>query len=262
MSLGYTGKPYDAATGLYNYGYRDYQPEAARFTTLDPVRDGNNWFAYVNNDPVNWIDPWGLAPRNLSEEERNAYKAAVSKYAQYDYESNKMGIPDEYDCADVAAHLYYQGMAATGNTTATTQLQHNGETITSIPQIQSSDFFPENLNNITFYENKLFNSPDVEVGSVAVWKNPANSGRTGWSGHVATAVDVQRDSNGGVTSIVTIEGHMSRNTAVDTGNTSQEAWGKYVGDFIGFGEIGKNSTTSSSEQKQMAAGNNGSLKGR
>ena len=60
MSLGYTGKPYDPATGLYNYGFRDYQPVAARFTTVDPVRDGNNWFAYVNNDPVNWIDPLGL----------------------------------------------------------------------------------------------------------------------------------------------------------------------------------------------------------
>jgi RHS repeat-associated protein len=61
MNLGYTGKPYDTATGLYNYGYRDYKPEAARFTTIDPVRDGANWFAYVNNDPVNWVDLWGLA---------------------------------------------------------------------------------------------------------------------------------------------------------------------------------------------------------
>jgi len=60
MNMGYTGKPYDTATGLYNYGYRDYRPQAARFTTVDPVRDGNNWFAYVNNDPVNWIDLWGL----------------------------------------------------------------------------------------------------------------------------------------------------------------------------------------------------------
>jgi RHS repeat-associated protein len=61
MGLGYTGKPYDPITGLYNYGYRDYAPEAARFTTEDPIRDGANWFAYVNNDPVNWIDLWGLA---------------------------------------------------------------------------------------------------------------------------------------------------------------------------------------------------------
>jgi RHS repeat-associated protein len=58
MNLGYTGKPYDVATGLYNYGFRDYKPEVARFSTVDPIRDGNNWFAYVNNDPVNWIDLW------------------------------------------------------------------------------------------------------------------------------------------------------------------------------------------------------------
>jgi hypothetical protein len=45
---------------MYNYGYRDYQPEAARFTTVDPIRDGANWFAYVNNDPVNYVELWGL----------------------------------------------------------------------------------------------------------------------------------------------------------------------------------------------------------
>jgi len=62
MNLGYLGKPYDSATGLYNYGYRDYSPQAARFTTVDPVRDGNNWYAYVNNDPVNWVDFYGEFP--------------------------------------------------------------------------------------------------------------------------------------------------------------------------------------------------------
>lgn len=57
---GYLGKQCDSATGLYNYGYRDYAPEVARFTTVDPVRDGENWFAYVRNDPVNFVDLWGL----------------------------------------------------------------------------------------------------------------------------------------------------------------------------------------------------------
>jgi RHS repeat-associated protein len=61
MNLGYTGKPYDSATGMYNYGYRDYKPEMGRCTTPDPMRDGNTWFAYVNNDPVNYIDLWGLS---------------------------------------------------------------------------------------------------------------------------------------------------------------------------------------------------------
>ena len=57
---GYIGKPYDSITGLYNYGNRDYNPQTVRFTTVDPIRDGTNWFAYVNNDPVNYVDLWGL----------------------------------------------------------------------------------------------------------------------------------------------------------------------------------------------------------
>jgi RHS repeat-associated protein len=61
LQTGYTGKPYDPITGLYNYGYRDYASATARFTTVDPVRDGNNWFAYVNNDPVNFMDEFGLS---------------------------------------------------------------------------------------------------------------------------------------------------------------------------------------------------------
>ena len=32
----------------------------ARFITEDPIRDGENWFSYVGNNPVNWVDPDGL----------------------------------------------------------------------------------------------------------------------------------------------------------------------------------------------------------
>ena len=58
---GYNGKPYNAVTGHYNYGYRDYDPMTGRFATVDPIRDGMNWYVYTRNDPVNHIDPWGLA---------------------------------------------------------------------------------------------------------------------------------------------------------------------------------------------------------
>ncbi|NLF84094.1 MAG: RHS repeat-associated core domain-containing protein [Candidatus Gastranaerophilales bacterium] len=70
MSFGYCGKIYDNGTGLYDYGFRDYSPNQARFTTVDPIRDGSNWFAYVVNDPVNYVDPFGLtatAGQNIKE---------------------------------------------------------------------------------------------------------------------------------------------------------------------------------------------------
>ena len=41
---------------MYSYG----EPVSARFTTIDPIRDGSNWFSYVVNDPVNYVDPLGL----------------------------------------------------------------------------------------------------------------------------------------------------------------------------------------------------------
>lgn len=58
--FGYLGKQNDPTSRLYNYGYRDYKPNTARFTTVDPIRDGENWFAYCNGDPVNFVDLFGL----------------------------------------------------------------------------------------------------------------------------------------------------------------------------------------------------------
>jgi len=70
---GYNGKPRDTATGLINYGFRDYLPSQGRFVTVDPIKDGVNWYVYVNADPVNFVDAWGLdsvyASFDKSEEE-------------------------------------------------------------------------------------------------------------------------------------------------------------------------------------------------
>lgn len=52
QNYGYLRKQFDKQTGLYNYGYRDYTPKVARFTTVDPIRDGANWLTYCRNDAV------------------------------------------------------------------------------------------------------------------------------------------------------------------------------------------------------------------
>ena len=77
IGFGYCGKVYDNGTGLYDYGFRDYSPNQARFTTIDPIRDGANWFSYVVNDPVNYIDPFGLWDEKVHFEDTKEWAKEV-----------------------------------------------------------------------------------------------------------------------------------------------------------------------------------------
>lgn len=56
----FTGKVWDKDTGLYYFGKRDYDPEAGRFLQKDP-NFNENLYVYVNNDPINYVDPDGGA---------------------------------------------------------------------------------------------------------------------------------------------------------------------------------------------------------
>jgi RHS repeat-associated protein len=58
----FPGQYYDPETGLhYNY-FRYYNPQTGRYITPDPIglEGGINLFAYVGNNPVNFMDPYGL----------------------------------------------------------------------------------------------------------------------------------------------------------------------------------------------------------
>jgi len=46
-------------SGMLQLGVRYYWPELGRFVSEDPVRDGDNWYAYTANNPVTSIDPTG-----------------------------------------------------------------------------------------------------------------------------------------------------------------------------------------------------------
>jgi len=60
-SLAYTGAVMDEETGLLYLSARYYDPETSRFISEDPARDGQSWYMYCNGDPVNQVDPSGLA---------------------------------------------------------------------------------------------------------------------------------------------------------------------------------------------------------
>lgn len=62
-SYAFTGREWDKELGLYYYRARYYDPMEGRFISQDPIgfaRGDVNLYGYVENNPVNWVDPWGL----------------------------------------------------------------------------------------------------------------------------------------------------------------------------------------------------------
>jgi len=82
--LGYTGKPHFKDLGLSYYGSRWYDPDAGRFTGIDPVAwtkqyavHSFNRYSYANNNPYKFVDPDG-------EFIFTAIAIAAVAYAAYD----------------------------------------------------------------------------------------------------------------------------------------------------------------------------------
>jgi RHS repeat-associated protein len=59
--VGALGYEREADSGLMHLGFRYYDPSLGRFISQDPIGDGDNWYIYAGNDPVNYVDPLGLA---------------------------------------------------------------------------------------------------------------------------------------------------------------------------------------------------------
>ncbi len=66
---------------------RNYRPEYGRFLSEDPAGDGTNWYAYCANEPVDFIDPSGMARGTATMYENGSpkYTVDLSTGTKYDF---------------------------------------------------------------------------------------------------------------------------------------------------------------------------------
>ncbi|MCP4323080.1 MAG: RHS repeat-associated core domain-containing protein, partial [Alteromonadales bacterium] len=118
IPFGFAGGLHDIDTGLVRFGARDYDTSIGRWTAKDPIDFSGgdvNLYGYVQNNPVNWIDPWGLtAPTIIPgyEQQQTASKNAYNDAKQGGHADQYINdISNNYnDFQQGTAETYFPGM--------------------------------------------------------------------------------------------------------------------------------------------------------
>ena len=71
-AFGFAGGLYDPDTGLVHLGAREYDPQAARWMSKEPMKNSGtlNFYQYAGGDPVNAVDPEGLAKATAPDSQK------------------------------------------------------------------------------------------------------------------------------------------------------------------------------------------------
>lgn len=77
----FTSRDYDYETGLYYYRFRTMHPGLGRFMQQDPMMfvNGLNMYNYVWNNPLYFIDPWGLFEIKIKDCNKDLSKGVPRK---------------------------------------------------------------------------------------------------------------------------------------------------------------------------------------
>ncbi len=108
--FGYAGEYTDEETGNIYLRARYYDPSTGRFLSEDPIKDGDNWYTYAGNNPVLYIDPWGLWMPG--DEKLDQLSQFVIQYYTRVWENTRS--EEEKNAAHNAAEAIRQGAQVNG----------------------------------------------------------------------------------------------------------------------------------------------------
>ena len=106
----FTSKEYDEESGLYYHGARYYEPRLSRWMSADPagfalinpnrrghsVIEATNWYSYVRNNPVRYVDPTGKFSSVVNEKGKYIDRRGYKTSPRSGFSSSK-GTPDDPD---------------------------------------------------------------------------------------------------------------------------------------------------------------------
>ncbi|KQK24351.1 hypothetical protein AR438_17125 [Chryseobacterium aquaticum] len=166
----YNGKELDMATGYYYYGARYYDPKRSFWLSVDPLADITlSTYAYVWNDPVNFIDPTGLMGERVGGKGPNpdswwrrltwtkAHRYA-QRYANKMESGNSTVNTYKHNDGDWSVNTNYGN--GTGNKAT---FSNKGEVYNKNWGVYTGDAQGQNegSNTITNYPAPSFNSPTI-----------------------------------------------------------------------------------------------------
>jgi len=176
--LRYTGREFDRETGLYYYRARYYDPEIGRFYTEDPLRfrAGINFYAYVNNNPLNSNDPMGLFFEGIGEFfdsilEGNAQVAKMME-DEWEFDHYAEEHPDYYS-GSASPQERYEFMMAQQNNLQKPNIAHRGKF--ENVGYQADKYFDEGI-KISYSGTIFFWNTEKEVGKQESFRDTTNIG--------------------------------------------------------------------------------------